>query len=163
MKKIFMMITALAMTAAMQAQTKFHDVEANEAKGPVKSISMNMMGNPINFDFTEDGKSKMATDAVYDDNGYIQSAKMSIMGQTVDVKYAWEDGRVVSQTLNMMGQEIKTTNIYDDNGVLTSQKMDNGMEMNYTDYKFDDKGNWISRKTTIMGQEMEATRTIEYY
>ena len=62
MKKIFMMIAALAMTAAMQAQTKFHDVEANEAKGPVKSISMNMMGNPINFDFTEDGKSKMATD-----------------------------------------------------------------------------------------------------
>ena len=40
-----MMIAALAMTVAMQAQTKFHDVEANEAKGPVKTMTMEMMGN----------------------------------------------------------------------------------------------------------------------
>lgn len=37
------------------------------------------------------------------------------------------------------------------------------MEMKYTDYKYDSKGNWISRKTNMMGQEMELTRTIEYY
>ena len=37
------------------------------------------------------------------------------------------------------------------------------MESPYTDYKFDDKGNWISRKTSMMGQEMEQTRKIEYY
>ena len=49
MKKIMMMIAMLAMTAAMQAQTKFHDVEANEAKGAVKSISMSMMGMTLSL------------------------------------------------------------------------------------------------------------------
>ena len=158
-----MMIALLAVPFAMQAQTKFHDVEANDAKGNVKSISMNMMGNPINIEFTEDGKSKMAVDAVYDADGYVQTAKLSIMGQSLDVKYGWENGRVASQAMNMMGQDVKTTNIYDDNGVLTAQKMDNGMEMKYTDYKFDDKGNWISRKTSVMGQEITTERTITYY
>jgi hypothetical protein len=33
----------------------------------------------------------------------------------------------------------------------------------YTDYKYDDHGNWISRKTSMMGRDMEQTRTIEYY
>jgi hypothetical protein len=37
------------------------------------------------------------------------------------------------------------------------------MENPYTDYKYDAKGNWISRKASMMGQEMEQTRTIEYY
>ena len=37
MKKLTMIFAALAMTLAMQAQTKFHDVEANEAQGKVKS------------------------------------------------------------------------------------------------------------------------------
>ena len=158
-----MMIALLAIPFAMQAQTKFHDVEANDAKGNVKSISMNMMGNPVNIDFTEDGKSKMAIDAVYDADGYVQSAKMSIMGQTIDVKYTWENGRVASQTMNMMGNDVKMTNIYDDKGVLISQKMGDNMEIVYTDYKFDDKGNWISRKTQVMGQEMTTSRTIVYY
>ena len=40
-----------------------------------------------------------------------------------------------------------------------------GQEMNmpYTDYKYDDHGNWISRKSSMMGREMEQTRKIEYY
>ena len=37
------------------------------------------------------------------------------------------------------------------------------METPYTNYKFDAKGNWISRKASMMGQEMEEQRTIEYY
>ena len=40
-----------------------------------------------------------------------------------------------------------------------------GQQMNaeYKDVKYDDHGNWISRKTSMMGQEIEQTRTIEYY
>ena len=40
-----------------------------------------------------------------------------------------------------------------------------GQEINtpYTDYKFDDHGNWISRKTEMMGREIEQKRTIQYY
>ena len=33
-----MMVAMLAVSFAMQAQTKFHDVELNEAKGAVKCI-----------------------------------------------------------------------------------------------------------------------------
>ncbi|SEE04206.1 hypothetical protein SAMN04487850_0308 [Prevotella aff. ruminicola Tc2-24] len=163
-----MMIAMLALPFAMQAQTKFHDVEANGAKGPVKSISTSMMGMTRTIEFTEDGqmKSSEISNVVYDENGYLQSATMSMQGQSTDVKYTWEDGRVKSQTINMMGQDIKTTSNYDENGVVTSETIDMGgqkMESPYTDYEFDDHGNWISRKASMMGQEMVTTRTITYY
>ena len=168
MKKLTMMIAALAMTMAMQAQTKFHDVEANEAKGAVKSISMNMMGMPRNTTFTEDGKMQQEglTDAKYDENGYIQSATMSMQGQSATVKFTWENGKMVKQTINAMGQEIVQTFVYDENGLIKTQKMNmmgQDVEVPLTDYKFDEKGNWISRKMSMMGQEMEITRTITYY
>ena len=163
-----MMIAMLALPFAMQAQTKYHDVEANGAKGPVKSISTSMMGMTRTIEFTEDGqmKSSEISNVVYDENGYLQSATMSMQGQSTDVKYTWEDGRVKSQTINMMGQDIKTTSNYDENGVVTSETIDMGgqkMESPYTDYEFDDHGNWISRKASMMGQEMVTTRTITYY
>ena len=168
MKKLTMIIAALAMTVAMQAQTVFHDVEANEAKGAVKSISMTVMGMPRNTTFTEEGKMQQdgLTDAKYDENGYIQSAKMSIQGQEAEVKFTWENGKLVSQTTNVMGQEIKQVLVYDENGLVKAQKMNmmgQDVEVPLTDYKFDDKGNWISRKMSMMGQEMEMTRTITYY
>ena len=168
MKKIMMMIAALTMTVAMQAQTKFHDVEANEAKGPVKSMTMNMMGNDRTTNFSQDGKMQSAemTDAVYDADGYIQSAKISIQGQSATVKFSWENGRLKTQTVNAMGQEIKTTHNYDANGLITSDTIDMGgmnIESPYSDYQYDDHGNWISRKTTMMGQEMTVIRSFTYY
>lgn len=168
MKKIVMMIALLAIPFAMQAQTKFHDVEANEAKGNVKSISMNMMGMTRNIEFSENGKmsSNEITDAVYDENGYIQSAKMSIQGQSGTIKFEWENGRVKAQIINVMGQDIKSVRNYDEKGIVTSESIDLGgqaMESPYTDYKFDEQGNWISRKTSMMGNELVTTRTITYY
>ena len=168
MKKIMMMIAALTMTVAMQAQTKFHDVEANEAKGPVKSMTMNMMGTARTTNFSQEGKMQSAemTDAVYDADGYIQSAKINIQGQSATVKFSWENGRLKTQTVNAMGQEIKTTHNYDANGLITSDTIDMGgmnIESPYSDYQYDDHGNWISRKTTMMGQEMTVTRTFTYY
>ena len=143
MKKLTMIIAALAMTVAMQAQTVFHDVEANHAKGAVKSISTSVMGMPRTTNFTQDGKmqSEGMSDAKYDENGYIQSAKMS-------------------------GQDIATSFVYDENGLVKTVKMNmmgQDVEIPVTDYKFDDKGNWISRKMSMMGQEMEEARTITYF
>jgi len=66
----------------------------------------------------------------------------------------------------MMGQEVKSTFNYDDKGIITSSSIDFGgqaMETPYTDYKFDDHGNWISRKTSMMGQEVTVTRSFTYY
>ena len=168
MKKVLMMLALMAIPFAMHAQTKFHDVEANEAQGAVKKISQNMMGHDQVTTFTQDGKMQRdgVKDAVYDANGFLQSMKMSFQGQDVTIKYTWKDGKLATQYMDMMGNAMTFSFTYNDKGAVASQSMDMGgqkMEMEYTDYKYDAKGNWISRKTNMMGQEMEQTRTIEYF
>ena len=163
-----MMMALLAIPFVMQAQTKFHDVEANDATGPVKSIKSQMMGRDIVINFSKDGKMQREdmSDAKYDANGYLISAKNEMRGQQMEVKYTWENGRVKSQTMNMMGNDFTITYTYNDKGALASQSMNMGgqeMVSPYTDYKYDSHGNWISRKTSMMGRDMEQTRTIEYY
>ena len=78
MKKAFLMLVLFIVPFALQAQTKFHDVEANDAKGAVKAITSNRMGNPVSIKFTQDGKMQQEgmTDAVYDADGYLQSANI---------------------------------------------------------------------------------------
>lgn len=169
MKKVFMMMALLAIPFAMMGQTKFHDVEFNEANGPVKKIVSSVMGHEQVTTISKEGKMEREglTNAVYDAEGFLQSATMTMMqGQAVNVKYKWENGRVVSQSMNMMGRDMTTKRTYNDKGAVAAESMDmGGQEMNipYTDYKYDDHGNWISRKTSMMGQEMVQTRTIEYY
>lgn len=163
-----MMLAMLAVCFTMQAQTKFHDVEANQATGPVKKIVSNVMGREQVINFTQEGKMQQEgmSGAVYDADGYIQSAKMSFQGQEVEIKYKWENGKIVSQTMNVMGNEMTIKRTYNEKGAPASESMDMGgqeMKMPYTDYKYDDHGNWISRKVSMMGQEMEQTRTIEYF
>ena len=168
MKKLFMMMAMLALPFAMQAQTKFHDAEANDATGPVKCIKSQMMGRDIVINFTEDGKMQREgmSDAKYDADGYLQSAKMSFQGQEIAITYKWENGKIKSQSMNVMGQDVTTTRTYNEKGAPASETMNMGgneMTSPFTDYKYDDRGNWISRKGSMMGQEMEQTRTIEYY
>ncbi len=168
MKRALMMLALMAVPFAMQAQTKFHDVEVSEATGPVKSISIDMMGRQMVTNFTKDGKMQREgmSDAVYDAEGYLQSAKMSMQGQSVEVTFKWENGRVKSQTMGMMGNNFTISYTYNEQGAPASQSMNmGGQEMSspYTDYKYDAHGNWISRKASMMGQEMVQTRTIEYY
>ena len=170
MKKVLMMLALMAIPFAMQGQTKFHDVEANEAQGPVKKISQDMMGRMQVTTFTQDGKMQRegVTDAVYDANGFLQSMKMSFQGNEVTIKYTWKDGKIVSQSMNIMGRDMVTKRTYNDKGAVAEESMDMGgggreVKIPYTDYKYDAKGNWISRKTSLMGQDMEQTRTIEYY
>ena len=168
MKKVFMMMALLALPFAMQAQTKFHDVEANDATGAVKCIKSSMMGRDFTINFSEDGKMSREgmTDAKYDADGYLISVKMSFQGQEVPIKYTWENGKIKTQSMNMMGQDMVTTRTYNEKGAPASEKINMGgqeMENPYTDYKYDDHGNWISRKASMMGREMEQTRTSEYY
>ena len=163
-----MMMALLALPFAMQAQTKFHDVEANDATGAVKCIKSSMMGRDFTINFSEDGKMSREgmTDAKYDADGYLISVKMSFQGQEVPIKYTWENGKIKTQSMNMMGQDMVTTRTYNEKGAPASEKINMGgqeMENPYTDYKYDDHGNWISRKASMMGREMEQTRTIEYY
>lgn len=170
MKKAFMMMLALvALPMAMQAQTKYQDVEANEATGAVKSIETSLMGMAQVTTFTPDGKMTREglSDAVYDADGYLQSCKMSFQGNVMSFSYKWENGKIVSQTMDMGGgQAFTISRTYNEKGAPAADTFDMGgqvMDNPYTDYKYDDHGNWISRKTNMMGQEMEQTRTITYY
>ena len=163
-----MMMALLALPFAMQAQTKFHDPEVNDATGPVKCIKSEMMGMDIVINFSEDGKMQREgmSEAQYDADGYLQSAKMSFQGQEFTVTYKWENGKLKSQSMNIMGQEMTTTRTYNEKGAPATETMNmGGQEMTspFTDYQYDDHGNWISRKGSMMGQEMTQTRTIEYY
>lgn len=156
------------MPFAMQAQTKYHDVEANDAKGAVKSLTISMMGQTQKISFTEDGKMQQEgmSNAVYDDNGYIKSCQVEAQGMKVTINYTWENGKLKSQITNLMGQEMPTTNFFNDKGEVVKSTVTMGgqeMTIEYSDYKYDDKGNWISRKTSVMGQTIETPRTIEYY
>ena len=168
------LLAMLAIPFAMMAQTKFHDVELNEATGPVKSITQSgMMGRGDQVTtFTQDGKMQAEglTGQVYDENGYLQKVSRSVDtpqgNMTITTTYKWENGKVKSQTMDMMGQTFTITRSYNEKGAPASESMNfGGQEMSnpYTDYKYDDHGNWISRKGLMMGQEMEQTRTIEYY
>ena len=166
MKKVLMMLALMAIPFAMQGQTKFHDVEANEAQGAVKKISQNIMGHNQVTTFSQDGKMQRegVTDAVYDANGFLQSMKMSFQGNEVTIKYTWKDGKLATQSMNIMGNDMTFSFEYNDKGAVASQTMGGqDMKMEYTDYKYDAKGNWISRKTNMMGQDIEQTRTIEYF
>ena len=142
MKKVICMLALLAGTMTMFAQTKFHDREYSEVTGPVKSIKTSVMGMDQ------------------------KSASIEVQGQKMPMKFKWENGKLVSQIMSMMGNDIEIKITYDEKGMRSAQSMDfNGqaMEIPYTDYKFDDRGNWISRKTSMMGQEMVENRTIEYF
>ncbi len=168
MKKTFMTIVLMAFAFAMQAQTKFHDVEANEATGPVKSITNTVMGRSQTVTFTPEGKMQLEglSNQVYDNDGYLQSYTISANGNQVNVTLTWENGRVKSQSMAVMGQTVTTSPIYDENGKVTGQTVDMAgqkMTTNFTDIKYDERGNFISRKTSMMGQVIEMPRTIEYY
>ena len=179
MKKYFVMLSLLAMVFAAQAQTKFHDVECNDAKGPVKSITVkqkNIMGEvSVVMKFTQDGKlsdceGTVISDAVYDQNGYLLSCVTATNGDKVNVSYEWEEGRVKTQISKVGSFEMKVTNNYDVDGNIISQVTEmagNKTESKNSDFQFDGNGNWISRKTTltVMGQERSftVTRSFEYY
>lgn len=166
MKKAFLMLALLVIPFAMQAQTKFHDVEANDAKGAVKSITVSVMGQTQKHTFTQEGKEENLKNAVYDENGYLQSSEMEARGMTIKVTYKWENGKIKTQTHTVEGQEMPMNFVYNDKGEivkLSMNMMGNDITIEYSDYKYDDKGNWISRKTSVRDREMETPRTIEYY
>ena len=169
-----MMIALMAIPFAMQAQSKFHDIELNEATGPVKSITQSgMMGRGEQvITFTKEGKmqSEGLSGLVYDENGYLQKSERQMEGPQGNMKitttYKWENGKVKSQSIDFGQGAMTQVYTFNEKGVPASMSMDmmgNNIETPYTDYKYDDRGNWISRKVSMMGREMEQTRKIEYY
>ena len=151
-----------------QNQVKFHDVEANQATGPVKSITTNAFGETRTITFSLDGKmqGEDIIDTKYDANGYLQSVKRKVPQGQATITYKWENGKIVSLSMDIIGQQIVTKRTYNEKGAPASESINMGgqdIQTPFTDYKYDNHGNWISRKVSMMGDEMEQTRIINYY
>lgn len=151
-----------------QNQVKFHDVEANQATGPVKSITTNAFGETRTITFSLDGKmqGEDIIDTKYDANGYLQSVKRKVPQGQATITYKWENGKIVSLSMDIIGQQTVTKRTYNEKGAPASESINMGgqdIQTPFTDYKYDNHGNWISRKVSMMGEEMEQTRIIKYY
>jgi len=167
MKRIFGIVVLLFVVVGLQAQTRYHDLELNQVKGPVKSISVKHMQKRLLVYFTPDGKVQgdMYNDPVYDTSGYMLSVHADKKGKTA-VTYQWENGILKSQTVIKKGKKTIISYVYDNKGNVITEMIDhNGYQMknDFYDYEFDNHGNWIARKTKYMGIETKAERTIEYY
>ena len=166
--KTILLLLALCVTMGVSAQMRYHDAELNDAKGKVKSISTTavVLGESqlITIEFTVDGKQKGVRDAEYDSNGYLIKSTNKNNEITVTTKYIWENGRLIeavnTTSINDITMSIKLK--YNNKGEQIECAMDT-FKYQYSDYKYDSKGNWISRKQSYMGNEDTYTRTIEYY
>jgi hypothetical protein len=166
--KTAILLLALCVTMGVSAQMRYHDVELNDAKGKVKSISTNSVvwGEPklITIEFTVDGKQKGVRDAEYDSNGYLIKSTNKNNENTVTTKYIWENGRqievVTATSINDITMSFKLK--YNNKGEQIELAMDT-FKYQYSDYKYDATGNWISRKRSFLGQQDTETRTIVYY
>ena len=161
-----------AMTANAGTQMRYHDVEYHDAKGKVKSITTNdiVFGQPKTrtIEFTVDGKQIGVTDAEYDSNGYRIKSTDKIKDITTTSNYVWENGRIVKSITSVNGMSLTSEYTYNAKGevVEASKYMGsakNTMKIQYSDYKYDSRGNWISRKERFMNEQMTETRTIVYY
>ena len=165
-----MTFALLAVAGSGMAQKKYHDLEVNEVKGPVKSVTIKNWGKPIVTYISPEGKMECEkmSDAVYDENGYLQSIVTQIGGKRTitNTTFIWENGRVKTQIATRKNKKVITNNVYDERGILVRQIIEtDGVETihDYYDIQLDDHGNWISRTTKVMGLEVRYPRTIEYY
>ena len=171
MKKTFMLLTVgLLMSAGVMAQgaiLRYHDVELNEAQGSVKSItSIDFSGKKKTIGFTDAGQEKNLKDPVYDNNGYLQSHKRNMFGFTFVANYTWENDRIAKVSSNIMNQPIEIVYVYDAAGELTRNIVNfqgQSTEGQYSDYEYDERGNWTKRKYSLTGKEFTESREIEYY
>ena len=161
-----------AMTASAGTQMRYHDAELNDAKGKVKSISTNavVLGESklITIEFTVDGKQKGVTDAEYDSNGYRIKSTDKMNDITTTSNYVWENGRIVKLITSANGMSLTSEYTYNAKGEVVEASMymgsaKNTMKIQFSDYKYDATGNWISRKMVFMGEQRTETRTIVYY
>ena len=170
MNRILTTLALLAVVLCTQAQMKYHDMEVNEVKGPVKSITMKDWGRPVVTYISPEGKMscEKLLDAVYDENGYLQSIVSQLGGKKsiTNVSFIWENGRVKTQIAVRKNKKTITTNPYDERGILVHQDIESDghvTEFDFYDIILDDHGNWIRRSTKVAGIEIMYPRTIEYY
>lgn len=143
------------------------DLSLYQLKGHVKEciIPGDDMGDFI-YKFDENGNliSPKYEKIERDKNGAIIEYYNPETECTTRVK--WEDGKVIGQT-DLFGDiynSSSTSYKYDnENNIAQSVQEGIAFVINYSNYKFDEFGNWISRTQEANGASWEESRYITYY
>lgn len=143
------------------------DLSLFQLKGPVKKcvISMEDMGDIV-YEFDKDGNliSPKYEKIERDTNGAIIEYYNPESECTTRIK--WEDGKVIATT-DLFGDGYNSSSNgyeYDkDNNLVQMTQERIAFPFNYSDYKFDEFGNWISRIQEANGTTCEEKRYITYY
>ena len=146
------------------------DLTFNQLKGEVSKVewlSTEDVQNPIAFTYDDEGNMYPVQSNYRPSNSYYRNDKGEITQESAPdneytYMYEWSDGRVALKYDDFNADDpdrarYSTYYHYDSNGILQKTTRDyfggEGGEMKdlqtvYTDYKFDDFGNWISRNFT---------------
>lgn len=159
--------SAINDTDSTQENFTSPDLSLFQLKGHVKKciIPGDDMGDII-YEFNEEGNLIIPKyeKIERDKNGAIIEYYDPETECTTRIK--WEDGKVIGNT-DMYGDGINSSSIgyeYDkENNIVQLIQEGITFPTNYSNYKFDEFGNWISRMVEINGDSYEEKRYITYY
>ncbi len=177
----FLSLATIALAAYAQ---DYKYAAVYEAVGPVKEIKTDSQFALIQKKVKIDKKGMGGLPVMlYDDSGYPLGFEMNMMGKQIFQKFFWNDQNRLDSVAVRLAllrdyKLISAKNVYSDGNVITQEidieTKDGGIKYIrlFSDYIFDDKGNWISRKvrqTAITKdcdkteEEFNETRTLKYY
>ncbi len=152
------------------------DLVFNELHGMVKECSGEIQHyygykDQYTYNYDESGNWKNTPQRITrDDQGRIASrTEHSDLEGDYDIKYIWNDGRIVNITDDFAEETLE----YDKDGLLKrkvivhkeSEGYDGGEleAVLYSNYKLDDKGNWLERMVKTNDEMYKEYRVISYY
>ena len=184
MKNNILMLWCLCAISLSAFAQDFKYAAIYDASGPVKEIKtdskMPLVQKKVKI--KENGMGGLSN-MMYDNDGLPVGWEMNMMGKQNFQKFFWnEDSRLdsIAVKIDVIGNSelITVKNTYSGRDMISqvievkSKEESSKFIMLFSDYKFDDNGNWISRKVTQTEaknaggkseQEFTETRTIKYY
>lgn len=175
MKRLsYFFVAFLIMFSTNSMAQKYHATDYDDLKGPVKSCTWSMGGGTETRTYTEDGKYDFIpnySNPVYNDNGYIISIDVELMGlkgketayynskkQVVKVVQTFDKGVYVIEfkynSDGTMAKRIETA---------TAQGISQTITYTYTYEAFDSHGNWTRGTVRVGNQVGQQTRAITYW
>ena len=165
-------IIAFMLCLSADGQT-FHDAENEQIVGHVKSVTYNRSNALETFTFDSEGRiqSKYISNARYDKDGWMTSCTYKYMGHEVSMSLEYDPNhRLSSQKLSMDGGFIKELYIYADGlqvekYILTVRynNQEQSITTIYSNYEYDNQGNWTSRACSVGEYNSYESRNIVYW
>lgn len=121
--------------------------------------------SPAGTLLTQDGEpvNESTTKLTRDKNGYVTRMEVTTPEYIIEASYRYNQGTVCHNFTFINGQAFETVIKLDDEARAKEASTGN-YKVKYSNYKYDQEGNWIYRKAKDnRGVSREERRTIEYY